>query len=272
MQWIREFLGNGRASVALVPGERGQRSFYFERPRVDGRFEQALQAGAHIVVYGPPLQGKTSLVRRHLDEKVACFVDCREDTKRKDIYRNVLTATGFQVVQEVRKKGKLGAKASVKFFDTGFEAGSDAEVETKLSTLTADLSNANDVARLLHRTGDIKHIVLNNFQRLRDATKENLLLDLAVFDEGSSLKIIIVGTWTDPFYLERYLPGISHRFEKISFGYWLDEEVRAYLNALNERLPAKMPDDVMAQAADMTRGNIVTVNQLAALYCQYAAH
>lgn len=271
MKWITEFLRNGTAASSLFSGQDGLHTLYFERPRIDERFKKALKVGPHIVLYGPPLQGKTTLVKQHLDENSTCFVDCREDTKRKDIYRNVLTANGFQVVQEVRRKGKLGAKASVKFFETGIEAGSEGEIETKAINLTADLSNANDVVRLVGRAGRITYLVLNNFQRLREATKENLLLDLAVFDEGSSLKIIIVGAWIDPFYLERYLPAISHRFEKISCGFWSGDEVESYLKLLNGRLPVKLTDEVMTQASEMTRGNIVSINQLVSLYSQYCA-
>src|SRR4051794_13632275 len=110
--------------------ERGHPAAYIPRRDLDARMQEALSGGRHVVLYGPPSQGKTALLSHNIKFQECCVIDCRSDLKRSDIYRILLANSGFSVTVNTKKKGRLGGKATLKVFGSSASAEAGGETES----------------------------------------------------------------------------------------------------------------------------------------------
>jgi hypothetical protein len=223
---------------------------YVERGLLDAALRTALAIDRHILLYGPAGQGKTTLLLRHIDLHDCCVIDCRSDLKRRDIYRILLVSAGYSVVTERRRKGKLGTSAHIKLFGASLGGEAGGELETHATELTADITNGTEVAGLLSKTNPKKFLLLNNFDLLSEGTKESLLQEIGIFDEWSSLRFILSGRWSDPYYAEKLFADISGKMEKIHVPLWSNVDLRQYFvlcsAELDEALPPPIVDAILS--------------------------
>ena len=70
---------------------------YIERHEVDGAFQNALDLKKQIVVYGSSKQGKSSLIKKHLEPNSIVMVQSSPSTNLIDIYSSILRQCGIQI-------------------------------------------------------------------------------------------------------------------------------------------------------------------------------
>src|SRR5690242_19336612 len=73
---------------------------YVERQQVDGFFQTALELNKQIVVYGSSKQGKTSLIKKHLEIDSTIPIQCSPAMALIDIYSSILRQCDVQILTE----------------------------------------------------------------------------------------------------------------------------------------------------------------------------
>src|SRR5690606_37469454 len=152
---------------------------YIERIDVDHKFNEAIQDGNEIIVYGSSKQGKTSLILKHLSPDNYVKVECSPLTTPIDIYKSIIRQLNITFLEsevnenstESHGKATLGFKIKIPFFsdvDADGELGNKAGIKsTQVSGYTEyNLALPQDISELLIKFNIHKYIVLENFHYL----------------------------------------------------------------------------------------------------------
>jgi len=127
------------------------RSFFFGRPDLEQALEQALRSGKHVLVYGAPRQGKTTLVRQAVAQRSHVILHASRDCRFSDLSRNLLLSLGCSVKVEQKNKRRISGKAEIHFKWPFVSAGGSTEGgldnEQTYRTFSAEIDNPNDVCR-----------------------------------------------------------------------------------------------------------------------------
>jgi len=239
---------------------------YFERNQFQQKFETVLNSGSHLLVYGPPGQGKTTTLRHHLMGINYCVIECQRGIKKIDIYRIFLSYCGFSITVERKKRKGSQVNAVLKSVAYSLGATKNEESETTTQELSIDISNASDIVRVVEKHKFKNLLILNNFHLLSIETRQKLVHDLAVFYDFSKLQVILVSNIGDEYQLEKLYGGISGRLEKIYVGYWNNDEIRNYINQYSLAFSVSFPPLIVDSICDHCQGDINIVNQLCLLY------
>ena len=212
-----------RSTAAAMP----QDPLFIARPAIENQIRAGLASGANLMLYGPPRQGKTTLLNLCLQESGSIYVDCRPRLNRTQIYRFVLASLGYSVLVSSKRRGKGSATIKMSLLGTGVDIGAEGEAEQVMESVSIDLKNPSEVAHLIARLGRPIYLVLNNFQLLDVDTQQDLLFDLVCFSERSRVRFIIVGEWGDADYLEEKEPALAGRIQEIPVPFWSNLELSA---------------------------------------------
>jgi hypothetical protein len=153
-------------------------------------------------------------------------IECRPDFKRAQIYRVIMSSVGYAVLVEKKRSGKASTTVKIGVGVFGGEANAEGGLEQTLQPVTVDLKNSSEVALLISRIKNLPWIVLNNFQLLDSKTKQTLLFDMVTFADRPGMRILIVGSWPNEYYLEELEPALAGRFRYLEVPMWSDEELR----------------------------------------------
>src|SRR6476661_4836080 len=77
---------------------------YLPRRRQQEELRAALSADGHMVIWGEPRQGKSSLLRHQLPGNDYSVIDCGYTQQRYDIYRMILREAGASVAVEQKRR------------------------------------------------------------------------------------------------------------------------------------------------------------------------
>ena len=253
-------------SRLLKLGNRGLKKFY-NRGDIHSQFTASLESHRHVIIYGPTGQGKTTLIQDLSAQDDALLIDCRSALSRKDIYRVILSHSGYSVTLERKKSGKLGSKISLKIFGTGLDADGSGTLESKYQELQADLTKGTEVCSLLRTAKPPKYVILNNFDFLSENTQEYLSTELGIFDEQSELRFIIVGRWVDRYYIEKLSPELSGRLEKIHVPLWTTEELNGLIGFYAEASEADLiQSNYLSHVMSVSNGDVGVFCRLCRIY------
>ncbi len=221
------------------------------RPLVEKRIAAALKSGHNLVVYGPPRQGKTTLLNRCLGDARTVTIDCRPQLGRSQIYRVLLASLGYSVLVSSKRRGKVSTTVKVNAFGNEFGAGAEGESERVTQAVAVDLKNPSEVAYLVSRLGRSTPFVLNNFHLLDDKTQQSLLFDLVGFAERACVRFVIVGAWPNADHLEDIEPALSGKLKVVEVPLWSADELGALyaLHRAQAAADASAPPTVPTSAA-----------------------
>lgn len=199
---------------------------YLPRRRQQEELHAALGADGHMVIWGEPRQGKSSILRYQLGHTDYCVIECGYTQQRYDIYRMLLREAGASVAVEQKRRRARGIGARVSFL-TGDMRN---ESETTERAFDIDISNITDVLRIIESSNFRKYVVLDDFHHLGRPVQREIVQDLKTIYEKSKLRLIIVGVWADRDQLRGLHIDLGGRVDSIEIPRWPEDELTDVLS------------------------------------------
>lgn len=211
---------------------------YIERTKVDGLFLDGLRRNKHIIVYGSSKQGKTSLVKKHLQEEDYVKVNCSTDTDVIDIYKSIIRQLGVDMLSSYddtsSTKGNVSGGLKMKFKiplmvecegSGEVKGGKSKEHVESYKTVEYNLALAQDISELLRALNFKKRIVLEIFHYLQDDVQRRLAVDLRIFEDYNIL-FIILGIWRERNRLSQYNGDLVDRVIEVPVEPWEPQDLK----------------------------------------------
>jgi len=255
---------------------------YLWRKEVDGKLKESMQENKHIIIYGSSKQGKSSSIRKNLNENEFVQINCDINSGTTDIYKSLLRKIGvrFNVVSEETTSRELhiGLTAKIKTLIAVFgmgeaEASGDINTQNNKSntyeSIEYNLDIANDVCEILKSVNFKKYIVLENFHYLESEIQNKLAFDLRTFHDNG-YKFIIVGIWKDKNRLIQHNGELADRVNEIPVEPWTENDFKEVIKLGCADLNILIDQKITNQIIELSFGSIGIVQELCKLYCMYA--
>ena len=260
---------SGHPTISAVFGTSRQLPLsYVPRPREQEELGAALDGDGHIVVWGEPSQGKSSLLRYALRNAKYSVIECRYAQAQHDVYGMLLREAGASVAVERKKRRTRGIGARVSFLSG--KLGN--ETETTEQSFEIDIANVTDVLRVLGQSNLGKFVILDNFHRLGRPVQRGIIEDLKTIYEKSSLRLIIVGIWADRDQLRGLHIDLGGRVDSIEVARWTDDELGQVIDKGEALLPARFDEPARRELIAMARQSVGLLQELANKACHEAAY
>lgn len=237
---------------------------YIEREGVDRRIDECLESGKHVVVYGRPGQGKTSLVRRALTTRRSLYIQCQRGQRVPDLYRRILAELGASITtgRKLTKKRRLSADIKI------FSGGGDTEIESSEAQMTIDLGNIGDVLAAVNRSGFEGWIVLNDFQNLAESAKRRVATDIKYIAEQGPVRVLLVATWSGAIRFLDLNEDASSFVVHLEVPPWSPEDLRRILDAAEYLLNVEFSDQVKDRCIQSSAGCVRNLHEIAHELCR----
>lgn len=262
---------------------RGIPLTYVKRTYVDNVFLSNLARDKHIVVYGGSKQGKTSLRKQCLKPEEYTVIQCGNTTTRAQIYEMLLKEAGAhtQVIDKVTVAGakkvevKLSAGGSVPFLGKaegegagGYERTSGRETEK--TQFEIDLSDPNDIIRVLKAIDFKKFVILEDFHYLNEEVQREIAFDLKAFHEKSNLVLIIVGVWLESNKLVLYNGDLAGRLVPVDADRWEDKDLAEVIAKGEALLKVRFTEEAKAALLAQCQKNVGVLQEACYRICDAA--
>ncbi|MGK7292471.1 hypothetical protein ACSRCJ_23535 [Salmonella enterica] len=211
---------------------------YIERDHVDAKLIDALRTEKQIIVYGASKQGKTALVKKYISYDDHILISLSPKHTLKDIYQailrkcNVLLRTSYTEGSGAKTKvtGKAsiqGAVALIAKANASFEMQGEKNksITEQYDEIEFNLDLPDDVAHLIHRVGNKKIIILENFHYLPEEIQRAFSFDLRTFHD-LKVRFIILGVWKEANRLTQFNGELQDRIGEIPVEPWLEDDFR----------------------------------------------
>ena len=209
---------------------------YVEREHVDDKFTSALEAGHQIIVYGASKQGKTALVKKHLNYDDNIVISLSPKTTLRDIYQSMLRKSGVTLktsytegTGDVTKvKGKAFIQGAIAMVLKGraelaVEGENNYKLEDKYEEIEFNLDLPDDVASLMVRLGERKTVILENFHYLPEKTQRDFAFDLRTFHD-LKVRFVILGVWKEANRMIQFNGELQDRVAEVPVEPWLEDD------------------------------------------------
>jgi hypothetical protein len=259
--------------------KRGEPLAYVHRPRIEKAFKEAMDAGRHIVLYGPPGSGKSTVLQQMLGRSAYTLIDIGPDTKIYDIYRLFIMDHGVPIISQAKKTKKGKMSATVNWLVSKFGGEGELTNESTYQYLEVDLKNPVDIGRLLERI-PTKIGVINNAHLLSESQFYALAANLNYFFEGTKIQFVVCGNWIQRDRLQATFPSLNSKvseilvdgFSKAEFDLYIDQAYK-----LDRRFPKQVLDlvheygegdtslvilalEILARDSEATPDRLITVD------------
>lgn len=241
---------------------------YVERDNVDTLFKIALQTEKQILVYGASKQGKTALVSKYCGYDENIIYQLTPETEIIDIYQHVLREAGVKIRTEYTQgegsssslKFRAKVVASFAFFGKGemgldTSNGSSKSATEKYEEIPFNISQPQDVARLLHRVNNRKLIILENFHYLTYENQKRFAFDLRAYQE-LGVRFIILGVWRERNRMLQFNGDLLDRVQEIPVEPWDIEDFRKIVNRGQNQLNIIISDEIINCCCDLSFSSV----------------
>ena len=221
---------------------------YIEREQVDGLFQNALNLNKQIVVYGSSKQGKTSLIKKHLELDNTIPIQCSPSMNLVDVYSSILRQSDIQILtesseQETNHVAVTGsAKAKIKIpliaeVEAGGSGGGgrDTTKTNQFQTVEFNLALAQDISEILKSINFQKYVILDNFHYLEENIQKQFAFDLRIFQE-TDIRFIILGIWRERNRLTQFNGDLQDRVVEVAVEPWEKQDFELVLEKGSEVL------------------------------------
>jgi len=233
------------------------------------------------VVHGSSKQGKTSLRKKTLMDDDYIIVQCTRNTTKESINETILKYAGASISNVKTTKRDVGkkVKASISLDFTipgvtkasgGAEAGGDSKKTSELAeqSFEINVSDPNDICRVLKVANFNKYIVLEDFHYLPDSVQESLAYDLKAYHDNSPYIFIIIGVWLESNKLVLYNGDLSYRLNTISADTWTDDNLLRVLHAGEALLNISFTEETKREMLNCAHGNVGLLQEMAYRLCE----
>ena len=260
---------SGHPNISAVFGTSRQLPLsYVPRPREQEELRAALDGDGHIVVWGEPSQGKSSLLRYALRNAKYSVIECRYAQERHDVYGMLLREAGASVAVEKKKRRTRGIGARVSFLSGNL----GKETETTEHAFEIDIANVTDVLRVLGQSDISKFVVLDNFHHLGRPVQRGIIQDLKTIYEKSSLRLIITGIWADRDQLRGLHIDLGGKVDSIEVQRWTDDELGQVIAKGETLLAARFDESARRELIVRARQSVGLLQELANKTCHEQAY
>lgn len=224
---------------------------YVERSEVDAEFNRALTLKKHIIVFGSSKQGKTSLIKKHLQPNDYVRVECTPDQQKEDIYKSILRQLGVEIMEtrsntsdntlNAEINTKLQLKLPVLCGDIETKTGTTLKEENgkTFRTVEYNIGIAQDISEILQQLNFARYILLENFHYLEEETQRKISFDLRTFQDVG-INFIILGIWREKNRLAQYNGDLQDRMIEIPVEPWSTTALAEVIKKGSELLNVEM--------------------------------
>ena len=212
---------------------------YLRRKDLEKRITTSLDTpGVQIILYGHSGSGKTTVIRKLLDEKKYKFVrtQCATNKTLNDIILDAFSQLDrYCVSEQIFKRGQKKEstiKSEIEFIKAEINCVTEKSSEQRLTRLLPPRLTPQKLAEIFRESGQIW--MIEDFHKLCDDEKQKLADVMKIFvdeanDKSEKLqpsKIICLGAVNTPRELITLDPNLSSRVEQIKVPLLKDEEIQ----------------------------------------------
>lgn len=231
---------------------------YLRRMELEKRISTSLDTpGVQIILYGHSGSGKTTVIRKLLDEKNYKFVrtQCTTDKTLNAIILDAFSQLDrYCVSEQTFKSGqKIGSalKSEIESIKAEISCVTENSSEQKLIRLLPPRLTQQKLAEIFRETGQIW--MIEDFHKLSDEEKQKLADVMKIFvDEANDMdgilqpsKIICLGAVNTPRELITLDPNLSSRVDQIKVPLLKDEEIKEIIEQGCHLLNVVMSDKLV---------------------------
>ena len=246
---------------------------YVERD-ADKVFNDSLDRGHHIVIFGSSKQGKTCLRKKNLEDNYYITIHCDNKMDLYNLNINILKQAGFTV--QVSETKTINGKAKVKV-GYGWNLFGKADIESELEgekgnekeykPLELDPEDVNDIIKALDSLDFEKYIVIEDFHYLKDETQVDFAIELKAFHENSKLTFIIVGVWLEENRLIALNGDLSGRVKSVNADEWTDDNLLQLISTGEQLLNANIAEEEKKKLIAKSLNNVYVVQEVCYELC-----
>lgn len=231
---------------------------YLRRKDLEKRITTSLDTpGVQIILYGHSGSGKTTVIRKLLDEKKYKFVrtQCTTDKTLNDIILNAFSQLdSFCVSEQIFKsEQKIGSalKNEMASIKAEISCVNENSSEQRLTRLLPPRLTPQKLAEIFRETGQIW--MIEDFHKLGGEEKQKLADVMKIFvDEANDMndipqpsKIICIGAVNTPRELITLDPNLNSRVDQIKVPLLKDEEIKEIIEQGCHLLNVEMSDKLV---------------------------
>lgn len=231
---------------------------YLRRKDLEKRISTSLDTpGVQIILYGHSGSGKTTVIRKLLDEKKYKFVrtQCTTDKTLNDIILDAFSqldryCVSEQIFKSGQKKGSA-LKSEIESIKAEISCVTEHSSEQRLTRLLPPRLTPQKLSEIFRETGQIW--MIEDFHKLGDEEKQKLADVMKIFvDEANDMddilqpsKIICLGAVNTPRELITLDPNLSSRVDQIKVPLLKDEEIKEIIEQGCHLLNVVMSDELV---------------------------
>ena len=253
---------------------------YVERPHVDDKFKDALRTDKQIIVYGASKQGKTALVKKYIDYDENIFISLSPKSTLKDIYQSMLRKSGVTLrtsfsegtgdTTKVRAKASIQGAVALVFkakVETSIDKEQTTKLEDKYEEIEFNLELPDDVADLMHRAGQKKVVILENFHYLPEELQRTFAYDLRTFQD-LRVRFVILGVWKEANRLSQFNGELQDRVYEIPVEPWESDDFERIAKKGEDLLNIKLATVIIEGCIDNAFNSVGVYQELLKTTCQ----
>ena len=252
---------------------------YVERDHVDDKFVAALNTGQQIIVYGASKQGKTALVKKHINYDDNIVISLSPKTTIRDIYQSILRKSGVILRTSYtegtgdvsRVKGKAFIEGAIALVLKGraeiaAETEANNKLENKYEEIELNLDLPDDVAHLMVSLGHKKTIILENFHYLPEDIQRDFAFDLRSFHD-LKIQFVILGVWKEANRLIQFNGDLQDRVAEVPVEPWHEDDFRRIITKGETALNIKLATVITQECIDNAFKSVGVFQELLKVTC-----
>lgn len=246
--------------------------FNYVHRSVDDFFARSISKDKHIILFGCSKQGKSSLVKRHLQPGQYIAINCDKKRSLNDIYSAILKEADFEIETESEKSSKKGSKIGISLKALSFVGlsgakNSEQSSRLKKKKLEFDIDDVHDVINALKAVHFSKYIIIEDFHYLDEEIQLAFSYQLKIFNDRSRFLFIIIGVWLHEDLLSQFNGDLAGRLCNINVDAWTKNDLEKMIKNGEDLLNIVISDGTKELMIDSAFGSIAILQELCLEFC-----